>query len=99
MCSEDAVGRFGNTGRSLHWKAHRSSKRRKPQRDDGCGPAWLCLWELLHHISELTVIPEMLEGERTGPEQHKELMAPTAASDEGEVAVGPAKVGVLRGSF
>lgn len=41
----------------------------------------------------------MLEGERTGPKPHKELMAPTAASDEGEAAVGPAKVGVLRGSF
>ena len=48
-------------------------------------------------ISELTVIPEMLEGERTGPKQHKELKAPTAASDEGEAAVGQAKVGVLSG--
>lgn len=50
-------------------------------------------------ISELAVILEKLVGERTGPEQHREPMAPTAASDEGEASVGSAKVGVLRGRF
>lgn len=52
-----------------------------------------------HSGSELAVIPEKLLGERTGQKQRREVMAPTAASDEGEAAVGSAKVVVLRGRF